>query len=504
MAIGSLFGIDTNAGDNELKQAIAALQAVGVPTAEQLKLPELQKYVSAGVLSPEQYQAIIANPDIYAQTVAENQDNSGSDAQKAALQQLGSIVNAGGSSAINQANLKNNLSQVNQAMQAARAGITNDAQQRNVSGNGLEFIAKLMNEQSGAENANMAATNSAADNAKLALQALTQQGQLGGQMQSNANQMAQAQAEAARQIAEYNSTLRSQANQYNTEQANNAMTANLANAQDISNQNTGLSNYRTQYNAQVPQTLFEDQMKKAGGIADAYVKNSENEQKQAGQNAAMTGNLLGTAANVYGSYLGSKKPAAPKTGYADGGVIRPGGDVVRNSVGTPAPQSHKSGGVPKEALMALAGVMAAYPMLRYAFGNSEPDQTTLQQDMGAQKGMGEDPAGMCHGGMCYAQGGEVHDHRLCMKAGGTVPGDDSDMPPMVDDESQDVVPANLSPNEIVLPRSVSMAPNAPERAEQFVSQIKGMPQMSSDVNSFSDLLSKLEENGLELRLASRG
>ncbi len=486
----SLLGIETDAGTKEMQQAIAALQAVGVPTAEQLNLPELQKYVSAGVLSPEQYQAILADPEIYSQTIQQNSDNTGSDAQKAALQQLGGIVQSGGSTPIMQAQLRNNLDSVNQQMQGSRGAIEQNAQERGVAGGGLEFLSKLMNEQSGAQNANLAGVNAASDNAKLALSALSQQGQLGGQLQGQQNQMAQSQAQAAQQIAEYNSQLRSQANQYNTEQANNAQIANLANAQDISNSNTGLSNYRTQYNAQVPQQVFNNEMQKAGGMADAYGNAGQLKQQQSAQDAALTGGLIGAGGSVYGDYLKGKKQ-----GYAEGG------QVMRYQPKQQAAPSHHSNGVPKEALMALAGVMAAYPILKHAFGNSGSQETSLRQDMGSQMSNPEDPMQMAHGGQagCYAQGGEVHDHDLCMKAGGPVPGDESGMPPMMDDESQDTVPANLSPGEIVLPRSVSQAPDAPQKAQQFVSQINGQSQPGS----FSEILAKLEENGLELRLASK-
>ena len=80
-----------------------------------------------------------------------------------------------------------------------------------------------------------------------------------------------------------------------------------------------------------------------------------------------------------------------------------------------------------------------------------------------------------------------------------MPGDESGMPPMVDDESQDTVPANLSPGEVVLPRSVSQAPDAPQKAAQFMGNIAGQAP-----SSFSEILAKLEENGLELRLTSKG
>lgn len=530
MGMSDMFGLDTNAGSSELDAAIQQLKALGVPNASQLTLPELQKYVIAGVLTPTQYQAISENPDAYKDAFAGAQDTTGRTAQQSALQQLGTVVQNGGSSPINQANLDNNINQTNQAMQAARSGITNDAQQRGVSGGGLEFISKLMNEQSSADTANRGAVQAGANNAQLALQALSQQGSLGGQIQGQSDSNANAQAQAAAQIAQYNSQLQSAANQYNTNAANQAQATNMAQAQSTGDLNTQNANLRTQYNAQIPQQMFQDNLQKANALTSAYGAKAGLESQQAGQQNAFTGNLLGTAGTVIGGMYGGPmgaaagnavgKKAAEATikkdnGYAQGGQVmaeqpqpglRAGGDVQRGQPQQPQGGGRSNGGIPKEALMALAGVMAAYPILKYSFGGGAPEQTTLQQDMGQQASpMVDDPMNMAHGGMCYAQGGEVHDHNLCMEAGGPVPGDDSQMPMGHDDESQDVVDAHLSPNEIVLPRSVAQAPDAPQAAAQFVGNIKGQDSgMQGNGGSFADVLAQLEANGLELRLTSKG
>lgn len=71
--------------------------------------------------------------------------------------------------------------------------------------------------------------------------------------------------------------------------------------------------------------------------------------------------------------------------------------------------------------------------------------------------------GMAKGGtVCYADGGVVHDHAICMKLGGQVPGR-----AMVPGDSQqnDTVDAKLSPGEIVIPRSKA---NNPDAAREFV------------------------------------
>jgi len=433
---------DNNAGTDYIQKAVAALQGVGVPNASQLTLPELQKYVVAGVLTPEQYQAISADPNTYQQITGAT-DQSGTSAQKAALQQLGGIVQAGGSTPINEANLRNNINQTNQAMQGARQGIMENAQERNVSGGGMDLISQLMNEQQNSQNANMGAVNAGANNAQLALNALSQQGQVGGQLQGQQNQMSQAQAQAAQQIGQYNSQLQSQANQYNTEQANSAQQMNLANAQNVSGLNTDLANQRTQYNAQVPQTVFGDQMQKASGLANTYTQGAGIAQGAQNNQNAMYGQMLGTGAKLGAAYMtGGASLAAP---------------VGKNPNGNDQYYGAHGGEVPEK---------------------------------------------------CYAQGGEVHDHQLCMMAGGGVPGDDSQMDPGVDSTANDTVDAKLSPHEIVLPRSVAQAPDAPAQAAQFVQGIKGdqqpqdMTGLSPTVGSFQEALKILEANGLELRLTS--
>jgi len=432
-----LLGIDTNAGTDELKQALAAIQGVQTPTAEQLTLPQLQEYVQQGLLTPEQYKAILSDPETYSKVISATEDSSGTDAQKAALAQLADVIKSGGSTAINQANLVNNINQTNQAMKAARDANFENAQERGVAGGGLEFIKNLLSEQGNAETANQNAVNSAANNAQLALNAIGQQGQIGGTLQGQANQLSEAQAQAAQQIAQYNSQLASDAAKYNTEQANQAQAQNLAEKQAIADTNTGNANYRTQYNAQVPQTIFQDQMAKAGATAGAYDNLGALKQKQAQQDAAFTGNLIGAGATLGGSYL---------TGQGIGNAMNKKAPAVDPNYGY-NPQMAMGGEVPEK---------------------------------------------------CYAQGGEVHDHEICMKVGGMVPGE-AEVPG--DSEQNDTVPARLSPHEIVLPRSVATAPDAPQKAAKFVQNVKGL---TPTMNSFAEVLSKLEENGLELRLAPKG
>src|ERR1019366_82941 len=217
--IENILGLNTTAGTDDLNKALAALQGVGVPTTQQLSLPELQKYVSAGVLTPQQYQAISANPQAYQDAVNQNLDSSGTAAQKSALQQEAGIAQ-NGSTPIMAAQLANIRAGQNQNDQPTRGANLENAQQRGVAGVGLEFLNNITGEQNSATNANLAGVNAGANNAQLALNAIGQQGQLGGQLQGQSNQMATNAAQAAQQVAQYNSGLQSAANQYNTQNAN--------------------------------------------------------------------------------------------------------------------------------------------------------------------------------------------------------------------------------------------------------------------------------------------
>jgi hypothetical protein len=498
----NVLGIDTTAGNSQIQAALAALNAVGVPTAQQLDLPTLQKYVSAGVLTPAQYQAIQENPNAYSQAIQQTQSNTGMNAQQAALQQLGGIAQTG-STPINQATLMNNINTTNQANQAAQQGIQEQAQERGVAGGGQEFLNQLLAQQQNNQNSYLGGVNAASNNAQLALQALANEGTLGGQVQSEAQQSAQAQAQAAQQIQQYNSQLQSAANQYNTQNANQAQQMNLANAQQISGANTGLANQQTEYNAQIPQEIYQDTLGKAQAIGGEENNAAQLAEQQAQSQNQFTGGLLGAGATLGGDYMLGSALGGAGTAAAAGGLGSSAASIG-NGYSTPTGANAN----PSNYGIDTGGSAAQGPTLNlnnqqpmYAFGGeTNPKKETL-------KAMENNPtAGFCQGGMCYAKGGEVHSHEICMKMGGKVPGK-ANVPG--DSTKNDTVPARLSPHEIVLPRTVAQAPNAPQAAAKFVQGVKqngGNPPPQTPMGngkSFADIIKELEANGLELRIGSK-
>lgn len=75
--------------------------------------------------------------------------------------------------------------------------------------------------------------------------------------------------------------------------------------------------------------------------------------------------------------------------------------------------------------------------------------------------------GMVKGGASKAPGGEIESER--MSDGGPVPGRAE---VFGDDEQNDTVRALLSPGEIVIPRSITKGPNAPQQAADFVRMVQ--------------------------------
>lgn len=80
------------------------------------------------------------------------------------------------------------------------------------------------------------------------------------------------------------------------------------------------------------------------------------------------------------------------------------------------------------------------------------------------------------GGTLWSKGGQIPDRnalslaQALMGQGGSVPGKAKRKG---DSPSNDTVPTVLSPKEIVLPRSVALAPDAPQKAADFVAKLKG-------------------------------
>src|SRR4029077_747849 len=319
-------GKSGQASDAEQK-ALQALMAVQTPTAAQLTLPELQQYAVSQNMTPAQTQAFIQQ---YNALANENVDQQGTAAQQAALAQLGQVANAGAAGTpVEQAQIAQALQQSNQNLQGQRGAIDQAAQARGVAPGLLQAALAQQNAGQDAQNAKQAALQAQSQAYQTALNAMTGQAGVGqalqGQQNTQANTVAAAQnamqqfnAANQQQAASQNAGFQQAANQYNTGMAN-----------QVGQQNTGLANQRTLYNAQIPETVFNNQMQKATGVANQGNQLANTYTGQGQQQAGFLSGLIGAGATALNPAAGvatksgalAQTPQSTLPAVAHGGVI---------------------------------------------------------------------------------------------------------------------------------------------------------------------------------------
>lgn len=304
-------GKSGDASDYE-KQALAALQNVQTPSIQALTLPELQQYAVSQNMSPAQMQAFLQANNAYN---TENVDQTGTAAQKAAIAQLSDVMNAGeNGTPQEQAQISAIQQDMGRNLAGQRGAIDQQAQSRGVAPGLLQAALSQQNAGQDAQNANQAALAAHAQNYQAALQALASSGQLGTNLQGQQNTQANQVAGAQNAMQQFNAANQQNASANNAgfQQAANA--TNTQNANQVGQANTGLANQRTQYNAQVPETVFQNQMQKAGGLANQFNQAANTATGQGQQNAGIYSGLIGAGATAFGG---------PGAGMIASGALQP-------------------------------------------------------------------------------------------------------------------------------------------------------------------------------------
>ena len=302
-------GGKSGAATEAMRKAQEMFANVKEPTAQELTLPELQKYVQQGLLTPAQAQAVLNKQNAYDTTAVPTE---GRNAQIAALNQLQDIAGAKGMDATAQAQTQQTLNALNTNMQGQRGAILDSFAQRGVP---LSLASEAMQNQvlgQDAQAANANALQANADAQMRALQALQGSANVGANVQGQDWNQANTKAAAQNAINQWNSQVANVSNENNAARQQQANAYNTGVKQDVANQNVGAGNYRTQYNAQIPQQQFSNTMQKAGGQANAYQGMANQANRQGDQ---MMG-LIGTGAGIAGSMFGG-----PVGGIAAKGAV---------------------------------------------------------------------------------------------------------------------------------------------------------------------------------------
>lgn len=274
------------------QKAVDLLQGVHAPTQEELEI-QLQKLVEQGELSPEEAQVYLLGPSAMEGI---SLDPRFKNAQLEALQSLKDISSQGGLTSTDRSRLNQIQTEEDSRARGARERILQSAAERGISGSGVELLNNLTNSQESATRSSQRGFDVAADAEQRALEALKSGGALGAQMEQNQFGQQEKIASAIDRFNQANQqTKQTQAN-LGVQNRNTAAAANLQNKQNISNQNVDLANKQIQYNKELAQQRYENELKKQQSVAGALQKlganTTDNARKRDDTERKVTGGII--------------------------------------------------------------------------------------------------------------------------------------------------------------------------------------------------------------------
>ena len=359
-----------SAAANAIQTGQSAVEGLTPPSAQALTLPQLQQFVQAGILTPQQAQAYLVQTNALQGVTAEN---AGLNTELSTIGQLQDIVNQGGNDAEEQANIQGILNTLGTTEAGQNAAIVANNARQGIGGSGLTEAAELAGNQNEAVNANTNALNAAANAEARQQQALASEGTLGGAVQGQQYTAAENTANAANAIAQFNAQQEQQVGNLNTTESNQAQAANLANAQDVANKNTVTAQTQEESIPAAQQQAYEDALSKAQAVMGGSEALAGVNETTGQQNAGILGGLIGTAGTVGAAELAGNPYAALATTLANNNTTTPNTNVSTTqnaaSGGRIAP-----GGVQPPMNMKAGGPVPGQPMVP---GDSPQNDTQL-------------------------------------------------------------------------------------------------------------------------------
>ena len=275
-----------DAANQARQQALAQYLGIDIPTLESQML-NLQQYQSAGTLDPILEQLVQQGDTALAGV---STDPRLRQEQMSALESIAGLA-SGNPTQADTAGFE--LARQNAAaeMQAKNNQVLQEMAQRGQAGSGAELLAKLKNNQSGAQMLQKVQLEQAQAMQQARLAALQQQSNMASNLRNQDYGEASNLAKARDVIANFNAQNAQSVGARNVAAQNQAQAGNLQNAQQISSANTGLLNQQQTHNKGLQQTQFQNQMQRANGIAGQYGNQAIGNQQQAANTAAMWGNI---------------------------------------------------------------------------------------------------------------------------------------------------------------------------------------------------------------------
>ncbi len=412
MALSDLFGSGDSEAQKYLQQALQQFQSINTPTAQSMTVGNLPQETVQGTVNPNQINVAQQAPSEYGNI---SLDPSTRQAQINALNQYQDISNSGGLDAESKLAMQQAVDAANTQSQGVQGAIQNQAQAMGQGGGDFALTQRALAAQGASNNAATQGMQAAAMAEQNRQNALNQMANIGGSV--NASDYGQAANKAASQntINATNAGAQNTANIGNVANNMAGQQFNVSNAQGVNQANTQANQNQVYYNAALPQQQFNNEMQKASGMAGVNQAQAGAAQQASQNGANMTGQLLGGGLTL--------------AGY---GMMGPAGGL---------------------GAQALSGALKS----QGTSGWAPPASANTQQYK---------PVGYSDGGYCMSEGGEAHNHYLCMLMGGHVPGKAN---VEGDSEKNDTVPAMLSPGEIVVKRSKAQNPEEAAKEAKKIS-----------------------------------
>lgn len=264
------------------------------PTAEEMQA-QMQQYVEAGMISPEEAQTVLMGPSAYEGIKV---DPAARQAQSDALRQLSDITEGGGLTAIDKSKISNIQDEIDTSNRGAQGAIVQNAAERGVGGSGLDLAARLSAQQGAATTGAKRSTDVAALAQQRALDTIAAKANLGGSMRTQDFGEASTKAAARDAIEKFNTTNRQAVINANADRVARSRELNFANKQDVSNKNVTTANTNAVRNGDLKQQVFSNDLAVTQGIAGQDNTAAAAEEAERKRKDAIRNSMIGAGGTI--------------------------------------------------------------------------------------------------------------------------------------------------------------------------------------------------------------
>ena len=293
-AVLAAFGIGEAGGGGKYQKAVKTLEDVSTPGLNDLKV-DLNELVVVGQLTPEEADAILQEASAMEDI---QQDPELRQNQLSAIAALEEIANEGGMNAQDRSKLEQLKTELAGQEQGKRQAILQGAQERGVGGSGIELASQMQNQQSSATRASQQGMDIQAQSEQRALEAILQGAQMSGDVRDQDFSEQARVAEAADAINKFNTANRQQTEFTNVDARNQAQAQNLAEQQRVADTNVDIQNQQQAADATAYQQAYNNEMGKAGALADVHMGRSDQENEASKSKTQFMGDVIGAGATA--------------------------------------------------------------------------------------------------------------------------------------------------------------------------------------------------------------